>query len=269
MRWCFPNPHPRPLRRRSLGLRLGGLQRSPSKPLDRLARGGGYSNSCALPTAICPPCLAGVYGSRCDRNAADLSRLEAGLVALAADHNAENLVGRVVEARISGGRITMSAEIGRSDYAARILAEIDDGLRVGFSPGFLVLEAEPLRNTDPAYDDEAFQVEITKHQIYEASSTAQPRNLDAVLLSMGGAQSMNGSMNGSTNMEVLGGPEIVHIDDEIGLALSTARVALRSGRGSKSQRKKLEAFISTYDDLRAEGQGRDGGSTCRRGKLRA
>ena len=161
-----------------------------------------------------PAMFGGSIRLRCDRNAADLSRLEAGLVALAVDHNAENLMGRVIEARISDGRITMSAEIGRSDYAARILADIDDGLRVGFSPGFLILEAEPLRNTDPAYDDEAFQVEITKHQIYEASSTAQPRNLDAVLLSIGGAQSMNGSMN----MEVLGGPEIVHIDDEIGLA---------------------------------------------------
>ena len=200
-----------------------------------------------------PAMFGGSIRLRCDRNAADLSRLEAGLMALAVDHNAENLMGRVIEVRISGGRITMSAEIGRSDYAARILAEIDDGLRVGFSPGFLVLEAEPLRNTGPAYDEEAFQVEITKHQIYEASSTAQPRNLDAVLLGMGGAQ----SMNVSTNMEVLGGPEIVHIDDEIGLALSTARVALRSGKGSKRQRVKLEAFIRTYDDLREQGQGRD------------
>ena len=174
-------------------------------------------------------------------------------MALAVDHRAENLLGRIVEARISNGRITMSAEIGRSEYSKRILAEIDDGLRVGFSPGFLVLDAQPLAKNDPAHDDEAFQIEITRHEIYEASSTSQPRNLDAVLLSTQGA-----NMNGlALDMRTISPPEVVHIDDPIGLGVQAARLALLNGKGSPRQRENLSTMLETYDAMIAAGESRE------------
>ena len=200
----------------------------------------------------------GTIRLRCTPDAVDLTRLRRGVLSLCVDHDTSALMGRIFEARVEGGRVSMKAEVGQSTRAVATLAEIDDGLRSGFSPGFLVHEAAPLEKSDPAYDEDAFlQVEITRWESYECSSTAIPRNSEALLRA-----DMGGLM--TTQTQGLQAPEIVSIDDPVGLSLSAGRQALRDGKGTAKQRVKLSEFFSTYDDLRGSGQSRDSAAAAAR-----
>ena len=168
----------------------------------------------------------GTLRLKCAPENVDLTRLRRGVLPLAVDHNTDNLMGRIVEARIHGGRVDLRAEVGRTPRAVATLEEIDDGLRAGFSPGFIIHDSQPLDESDSAYDrDQLIQVAITRWEMYECSTTAIPRNSEALLRA-----GMGGLM--TTQTQGLQAPEIVSIDDPVGLSISAGRAALRGGKGS-------------------------------------
>ena len=192
--------------------------------------------------------LMGTIALRIDRDSVDLSRLELGIMALAVDHDTSKLMGRITEGTISAGRLDMKAEVGDTATATSAMAEIDDLTRQGFSPGFLIHETETLSEGDRGYDpDQMFQVEVTRWEPYEISSTAIPRNPNARLRGVA-------SMNSNAIMDV---PELVSREDPIGLSLAAGRVVLRTGKGSASQREKLAEFFKNFDAGVSAGLGRD------------
>ena len=198
------------------------------------------------------PAFMGTMRLLCTPEAVDLERLRLGVLSLCVDHVSSLIIGRVTSATIGGGRLDMRAEISESAYARRIVAEIDDLTRPGFSPGFLVNSTEPLPESDPAYDPKQFmQIVVTNFTPYECSSTAVPRNPLALIQ---GEASMNAGKNLDPNMAP---PALAPVDDEIGLGLSAGRLALKSGQGSARQRRKLSEFFRVYDDARDRGDSRD------------
>ena len=197
--------------------------------------------------------LMGTLRLECGPNNIDLERLRLGLLSLAVDHVSSLLIGRITSATMGGGRLDMEAEISDSSYARRILGEIDDGLRIGFSPGFQILQAEPLSESDRDYDSDAFiQIAATRWAPHEISNSAVPRNPLARIKGKGEASMEN--KNRDPNMAP---PELVSIDDEIGLGLSAGRMAMKSGQGTERQRVALERFFAAYDDAIARGESRD------------
>ena len=199
------------------------------------------------------PAFLGTLRLKCDGDSVDLERVTLGVMSLCVDHIQSLLIGRVTSATIGGGALAMQAEVSESPYARRILAEIDDLVRVGFSPGFIPKKTEALSESDPAYDpDEFAQVVVSSWLPYEVSNCACPRNPNARLR---GEASM---MNADRNLDpTLTAPPLVNIDDPIGLSLSAGRMALKSRRGSARQRRNLGKFFAAYDDAVARGEGRD------------
>ena len=190
----------------------------------------------------------GTIQLRINRDSVDLGRLELGLLSLAVDHDTTQLMGRVVEGTIYAGRLDMLAEVSTTPTATNTMAEIDDLLRQGFSPGFLIHETEVIDPDHPDYDEDQYmQVICTKWEPYEISSTAIPRNPNARLR---GVASMNS--NG-----IMDAPELVSTSDLIGLSLSAARQVLRSGSGSESQREKLTEFFEAFETGIENGLSRD------------
>ena len=205
--------------------------------------------------------MAGLVGTiqlRINRDSCDLGRLENGLLSLAVDHDVSELMGRVVEATIHpAGRLDMLAEISTTETATESMREIDDLTRAGFSPGFLIHETETLSEGDRGYDEsEMFQIEVTRFEIYEVSSTAIPRNPNARLR---GVASMNSN---GTNVGIMDAPEILNREDMIGLSLAAGREVLRSGGGSERQRAKLTEFYKLYDAGLESGLSRDLAATA-------
>ena len=200
--------------------------------------------------------MAGFMGTiqlRIDRDSVDLSRLESGVMALAVDHDVTRLMGRVVEGTIYDGRLDMRAEISTTPTATNAMSEIDDLVRAGFSPGFLILETEVIGPDHPDYDEnEMFQIEVARWQPFEISSTAIPRNPNARLkgiASMGNVIAMDDAITGA--------PELVSTSDLVGLSLAAARQVLDSGKGSASQRAKLTEFFTLFDAGLERGLSRD------------
>ena len=189
----------------------------------------------------------GTIQLRINRDSVDLGRLESGVMALAVDHDVTRLMGRVTEGTIHSGRLDMKAEVGNTPAAEIALTEIDDLMRAGFSPGFIVHASETLSEGDRGYDEsEMFQIEVTRWEPYEISSTAIPRNRDAKLR---GVASMSTTM--------LETPALVSTSDLIGLSLAAGREVLRSGSGSESQREKLAEFFNAYETGLENGLSRD------------
>ena len=200
--------------------------------------------------------MAGFLGTiqlRINRDSVDLSRLELGLLSLAIDHDTTRLMGRVTEATIYSGRLDMLAEVGDTPTATNAMAEIDDLVRQGFSPGFLIHETETLSEGDPGYDEsQMFQIVVTRWEAYEISTTAVPRSPDARLrgvASMGNVIAMDDGITGA--------PELVSTSDLIGLSLSAGREVLRSGGGSERQRAKLTEFFKVFETGLERGLSRD------------
>ena len=200
--------------------------------------------------------MAGFMGTiqlRINRDSVDLSRLELGLLSLAIDHDTTRLMGRVTEATIYSGRLDMLAEVGDTPTATNAMAEIDDLVRQGFSPGFLIHETETLSEGDPGYDEsQMFQIVVTRWEAYEISTTAVPRSPDARLrgvASMGNVIAMDDGITGA--------PELVSTSDLIGLSLSAGREVLRSGGGSERQRAKLTEFFKVFETGLERGLSRD------------
>ena len=207
------------------------------------------------------PAMFGTVRLRCEVGSVDLSRVESGLMALAVDHDVTRLAGRVISATITPGKLDMVAEIGNTPTAKQALAEMREYMRRGFSPGFVISAAEPLPADDPAFDKDLMQTVITDFMPYEASTTAIPRSGRALLRGIASMEGiMDGSMEGrpmTTQTTGLDAPEIVHFDDPVGLSISAGRAALRSGKGSKLQRKRLGEFFRVFDDERAAGRSQD------------
>ena len=189
----------------------------------------------------------GTLALRINRDAVDLSRLENGLLSLSIDHDTSRLMGRVFEATIGSGRLAMLAEVGDTPTAISAMTEIDDLMRAGFSPGFIIHETEVIDPDHPDYDEDQYmQVICTKWEPYEISSTAIPRNPNARLR---GVASMSHTM--------FEAPEILHREDMVGLSLAAGREVLRSGSGSASQREKLKEFYAAFDAGLERGLSRD------------
>ena len=157
-------------------------------------------------------------------------------------------MGRVVEGTIYAGRLDMLAEVGDTPTARSAMIEIDDLMRAGFSPGFLIHETETLSESDKGFDpDQYMQIAVTLWEPYEISSTAIPRNPNARLRGVA-------SMNSNAIMDV---PELVSREDPIGLSLAAGRVVLRTGKGSASQREKLAEFFKNFETALENGLERE------------
>ena len=190
----------------------------------------------------------GTLALRINPDAVDLSRLESGLLSLAIDHDAGKLMGRVFEATIGSGQLAMLAEVSDTPTATNTMAEIADLTRQGFSPGFIIHATEVIDPDHPDYDEkEMFQIEVTRWEPFEISSTSIPRNPNARLRGVA-------SMNSNAMMDA---PEILHREDMVGLSLAAGRQVLRSGSGSEGQREKLEKFFSAYETGLENGLSRD------------
>ena len=194
--------------------------------------------------------MAGLFGSiRLEINAdsVDMSRLEVGLLSFVGDHDTTALIGRMVEMTIQGTPPLLygAAELSKSARADRYLAEIDDGVRSGVSPGFIILETEAIKKNDPDYDGE-FSFSVTRWEPYEISSTPIPRNQDARIL---GRMSMDAKRTDP--------PAIIRGHDIHSMSLGLARAVLRKGGGSPEQREKLGLFVRTYQAALEQGTSLD------------
>lgn len=182
---------------------------------------------------------------RCGPENVDLRRLELGNLSLITDHDSTKPIGRVVQAHVGGGQVHMVAEIGRSPRALAAHEDIVDGVRGGFSPAFLVSSYKVLTRDDDDYDeDKLMQVDVRRWEIFEASSTVQPKNPYARLK---GAAAM------TTPTKI----ESIHDHDMMALSLAAGRQVLASDTGSKRQRVVLANFFRTFDDERAAGRSQD------------
>ncbi len=200
--------------------------------------------------------MAGFMGTiqlRINADSVDLGRLELGLLSLAVDHDTSRLMGRITKATIHPGRLDMEAEISTTPTATEAMAEVDDLVRQGFSPGFLIHETETLSEGDPGYDEkEMFQIVVTRWTPYEISSTAVPRNPNARLkgvASMGNVIAMDDGITGA--------PDLVSTSDLVGMSLEAGRQVLASGKGSAAQRATLKQFYALFNAGLERGLTRD------------
>ena len=199
------------------------------------------------------PAFMGTIKLEITADSVDLSRLENGLLSLCVDHDTSALMGRITEGTIYPGRLDMLAEVGDTPTATNAMAEIDDLMRLGFSPGFLIHRVRILDDDDDSYDpDQYMQIVCEKWEPFECSSSAIPRNRDAKLK---GVASMNSDA-------IIGAPELVHTSDLVGLSLAAARKALDSSTGSERQRAKLTEFFKVYEKGRERGLARDEAATA-------
>ena len=144
--------------------------------------------------------------------------------------------------------MSTQAEIGRTPFAREKYAEVTDGLRIGFSPGFWIESARFLTRGEPGFDPEKLvQTKIESWGIFELSSTSIPRNSLAIVT---GRYKLSLNANKETR-------EIKTTDDLMGLGLMAARLALDGGSGTKAQRQKLTAFFASFDALQQQGRSRD------------
>ena len=112
-------------------------------------------------------------------------RISLGKMSFLADHDGSKPIGRVISGKIGqDGVAYATVEMADTPRAREYLAEIDAGIRSGTSPGFIVHEARALREEDDEYDSKEFmQIDITRWEPYEISSTPIPKNPSVGLLS--------------------------------------------------------------------------------------
>ena len=196
----------------------------------------------------------GTLALRIDRGSVDLGRLELGIMSLAIDHDTAKLLGRITEATVYPGQLDMRAEISNTATATEAMAEVDDLTRAGISPGFLIHETEVIDADHADYDeDQMFQIEVTRWEPYEISSTAIPRNPNAKLKGVASMSNVIAMDDG----KIMDAPEILNREDVIGLSLAAGREVLASGQGSERQRAKLEEFFKVFEAGRKRGLSRD------------
>ena len=110
----------------------------------------------------------------------NLARLRNGLLSLAIDHDPTKPAGRVVSLQVGGGVVSGAAEVADTPRGLDLYSEIRDGLRVGISPGFVIHETEEVNGDGDSF---TFDIRVTMWEPYEVSSTAIPRNSDALITS--------------------------------------------------------------------------------------
>ena len=146
--------------------------------------------------------LPGFFGDiilKCRRENVDLKRLDAGLIALAVDHDSEKLIGVVASITFKASRVYGTASYITGDLTDRIRSEIDQRARRGISPGFLVHEYEI---------DSGDTFIVTLWEPFEVSTTAIPRNPEAIVLNLGGP---------AMTLQEATGPDVVNLSDLAGL----------------------------------------------------
>ena len=202
----------------------------------------------------------GTLALRINPDSVDLGRVAKGIMSLAIDHNTSELMGRITEATIHEGRLDMRAEVSNTATATEVMSEIDDLTRAGFSPGFLIHETKIIDPDHPDYDENAVvQIEVTRWEPYEISSSAVPRNPNARLR---GVASMNSNGTNVLDDAIMDVPELVSREDLTGLSLAAARKVLDSGKGSAAQRAKLKQFFALFDAGLENGLSRDLAATA-------
>ena len=213
------------------------------------------------------PGMLGEVELAISREAIDLERLEAGLLALVDGHQTDRLLGRVTGARITNGKLIMQAEAGTTTRARRAVQEIGDGSRGGYSPGFLVGDVAVLDEDDNG----GYRWRITQWSPYEVSSTSIPRNPEATHLNTMKA-SMEASMNqtdyGALADSHMAAPRIVSFDDGPALALALTDKALDNPNTSLRSRHRLQIFRAEVDRALADGATQEEAVTQARDTLR-
>ena len=117
---------------------------------------------------FCPVRLA------CGPENIDLHRLESGILSMPQDHTVSLPAGRWTEALIQGGRLLGVAEVGRFKRAREISQEIREGVRFGFSIGFIITESRLIGREHPDYDPERPKVEISRFFPMNAPQSRRP-----------------------------------------------------------------------------------------------
>ena len=193
-----------------------------------------------------PRNLRGLFGNtrlRCGRENVDLERLDRGLLAWAADHDSQRLIGIVREVTFQRGQVHGAADYLSTPFALQIKAEIDFGSRNGCSPGFILEKYELSDGEDYEMD-----IDVTLWSPFEISSTATPLNPESVHYGLnGGSMTINDAIK----------PELLNTDDLPGLSLALGRRVLRDGKGSAAQRERLETFYLEFDAALSRGLPRD------------
>ena len=179
--------------------------------------------------------------------AVDLERLEAGLLSLALDHDTTRLAGRIASVRIAERRMYAVAEIINTPTGRDTLTEIQAGVRRGFSPGFMFSGVRALRKDEAGYDEEMeLQTVVTRWLPYEISSTAIPRNSEAILTNLRRGRA---SMTTSVLQETGAPPEIVSFDDPAGLTLAMMRLLAAQDSAPDGKIKKVSDCLSIFEEM--------------------
>ena len=193
-----------------------------------------YERLAALNLAVADETqLPGFFGTitlRCRSDSVNLDRVKSGLVNLCADHRLDVPIGRILAVTIGNRAVTANAEIAVTDNGQKYLDELDQGLRLGVSPGFIINEVEPDENSD------GLDIIVTAWEPYEISLTAGPRNPKSRII---GRFAMN--------VQTLEQGQLVNTDDVDGFALSAGRRALDSGKITRHKAAKLRVFYRAYD----------------------
>ena len=189
--------------------------------------------------------MPGLFGDirlRIDRDSVDLNRVQSGILNLCIDHDVSRPAGRCISSSISGSVLYAVCEIADVPDGDNLLRDLDAGLRLGCSPGFII------HDLNVREDGDNLLTEIKKFEPYEYSSTSVPRGKQARLI---GRMSMNGTV-----LET--GQELVNTFDLDQLSLVAGRLALESGQITDSnKRRKLQVFFERFDFLTASGTPRD------------
>ena len=198
------------------------------------------------------PGFLGTIRLICQPDSVDLERLRSGVMNLCADHRLDVPIGRVPSLTITGGNVTGQAEIAVTDAGRKHLVELDQGLRVGVSPGFEILKVAP----DPKGQD--FDIVVEKFAPYECSLVTAARNPDSRIT---GRFSMGGNTMNGTTLET----PLVNTYDTVGLSLAAGRVALQDGAITDPvRRRQLEKFYQEFDLRIGRGETRNAAAVAAR-----
>ena len=115
------------------------------------------------------PGFFGTIALQCDPASVDLSRVKSGLLSLCLDHDPTKPAGRIVHASIDGAVLYAVGEVADVPDGREYLESIDNGLRLGVSPGFIISGFELQEDGDNLH------TKVTSWQPYEISATAIPR----------------------------------------------------------------------------------------------
>ena len=185
--------------------------------------------------------------------AVDLSRLTLGQMMLHRSHLTDTPIGKVLGAELVGNALYISAELAATKDGIDALEQVNEGVLIGASPGFIIHQLQPLKPGESGYSDERIDMTITRHEIYEASLTSIPRNSSAKLI---GRNSMVNTEEIRNPIE-LAGPQLVNPDDMDGLSLVAGRMALNSGQIPEGRRReKLSVFFAEFDRRIGMGESR-------------